>query len=752
MRRPLAALLLGLSLASAAPAQGQAPAQAPAKSPGAMPVPAAKVASKPAGIAVPREEAETAYLANMDRAIAGARDQAPSIEQLTTLRDAITAINARDVAKAKGLRESLTDPAMAKLVDWHRLRQGYGDATEYRTFLDQNPHWPDRVLIGRRMEEAIFTQGGSSAAIKAHFKGREPQSAVGKAALASAALFEGDKEAARALAASVWRDGEIPTSLESGFIERFGALLTPADHKARLDALLIDEPRWKKDRDERAAVVRRQIPRLPEADRKRAEARLAVLTRAANAQALMDAIPADEAKADPGFLFHRIQLLRRAGKGEDAAKLMLTAPVERMVGDRTNGGRSDGWWEERRLLAYAAMKDNRPQLAYDLVRNPGTFSVNPTKEQTFLSGWLALRKLDSPQLALGHFTAMRKAADGPLSVAKSEYWLGRTREALKEAALAKPHYQAAAERYDTFHGQLARQKLAKGSQGLPVKPPAEPTAEEIKAFTASDAVRATVLARKAGLSNEIVRTMLGGLRNGLRSEAEVAMNAHLAEALGDTQMAVRISKTAVAQGKNLILYSYPVHPFPAYTPLREPPELAFLLAIARQESEFNTMTVSGAGAKGLLQVMTVTAQHVCRDYKIKCEINRLLTDKPYNTMIGSAYIGDRMGEFAGSYVLGMAGYNAGPGRARQWIREFGDPRDPKVDPIDWIERIPFTETREYVAKVMSNVQIYRARLGEGAKALRLDEDLIRARGKNIVPSSAANKDEAGTASDSRDGG
>ena len=159
------------------------------------------------------------------------------------------------------------------------------------------------------------------------------------------------------------------------------------------------------------------------------------------------------------------------------------------------------------------------------------------------------------------------------------------------------------------------------------------------------------------------------------------------------------------------------------------PEMALLLGIARQESEFNGQTMSGAGARGILQVMPITARHVCKDYKIKCDIPRLMTDNSYNTMMAAAYIGDRMREFGGSYVLGFAGYNAGPGRARQWIREFGDPRDPKVDPIDWIHRIPFEETREYVQKVMSNVQMYRARLGSGPVALQIAEDLARARGQ-----------------------
>jgi soluble lytic murein transglycosylase len=203
------------------------------------------------------------------------------------------------------------------------------------------------------------------------------------------------------------------------------------------------------------------------------------------------------------------------------------------------------------------------------------------------------------------------------------------------------------------------------------------------------------------------------------------MVAHLADALGDTQMGVRIAKAAVARGLNMMTYAYPIHPMPAYQPLRPPPEPAVLLGIARQESEFNTNTMSGAGARGLLQVMPITAQHICTDYRLKCEIDRLVKDPAYNAMMASAYIGDRMDEFAGSYVLTLAGYNAGPGRARQWIREFGDPRDPKVDPIDWINRIPFEETREYVQKVLANIQIYRARLGDEAGALRLKSDLRR---------------------------
>ena len=288
-----------------------------------------------------------------------------------------------------------------------------------------------------------------------------------------------------------------------------------------------------------------------------------------------------------------------------------------------------------------------------------------------------------------------KNADGPLSQAKADYWLGRTAEALDNKSRAAEHYKAGSRFLDTFHGQLSRQRLDP-SQRLALSAPAAPTADEAERFNASDAVRAAVLARKAGLDISITRSFLNHLARHLKSEAEVAMVAHLAEAFGDTQTALRVGKTGIARGFNLISYAYPVHPMPGYNSLRAPPESALLLGIARHESEFNTATVSGAGARGILQVMPITAKHVCRDYKIKCDIPRLLTDPSYNASIASAYIADRMGEFQGSYVLGTAGYNAGPGRARQWMREYGDPRDPKVDVVDWIYRIPFEETREYV--------------------------------------------------------
>ncbi len=696
--------------ADAAPGAAQPAAQSAPQSP-------PKPALQP--VAVPRPMAEELrHVATYDAAIAPVRDLVLSTEDAKTLREAIAAAAGGKLEDAKALRGKLPDPAARKLLDWYLFRGGYGSATDIQAFLEANPSWPDRGLLIRRGEEALFRSTASPRDVRAFFKAAPPRTAVGMAALASALRADKDEANAKALAVKAWVDHDIPASLEPAFLERVGALLAEADHKQRLDRLLFNDSRWTGERNERAAVIRRMLPLLSELERKKAEARLAVFLRAKNAKQLLSKLPA-HSHADWGLAVQKAQALRRQKKEEEAWKILLAEP------DSTAAVKPDGWWEERRANAYAALRIGKPKMAYELVRNPGPLSVNAAKDASFLAGWLCLRHLRETKQALVHFQELAKAADGPLSHARGQYWLGRTYEALGDAAKARESYQAASAYFDTFHGQLARLKVDPAANALKIDAPAVPTADEIARFNGSDAVKAAVLARKAGIDVSLGRAFLSHLRYHLKSEAEVAMLAHLAEALGDTQMSVRIGKTAIGRGMKLGYYAYPIHSLPKYTPLRQPPEPAVILGIARQESEFNSLTLSGAGARGILQVMPVTAKHVCRDYKIKCDIPRLMKDPAYNTMLGSAYITDRMDEFSGSYVLTLAGYNAGPGRAREWIKEFGDPRDRKVDPIDWIHRIPFEETREYVQKVLSNIQIYRARLGDEKNALRLNADLKR---------------------------
>jgi soluble lytic murein transglycosylase len=674
--------------------------------------------SAPNAEAAPELTPEAEYKKALTALVAPVRGYAVSTEDAQRLRDAMKAVGAGDIARARTLRGQLADPEGRKLVEWFALRNGFGTPADFTAFSEANPAWPDRQLLRRRAEEQAFVQGGSSQKIRAMFRDDGPQTGAGLAALASAYLAEKDEDRARTTAAKVWREYELASTLEIGFLERFRALLSADDHKRRLDRILVDSVRFSAERNDRGAIARRVLPLLPEAEKKKAEARLAVFLKAKTADKLLAALPAEaDGAVDWGLAYQRVQHLRSLGQMDEVWKILTTLPS-----DPDELVSPDDWWMERRAAAYAALRADKPDIAYAVVRDPGPLSVNPLKDATFMAGWLALRHLDNAKAALAHFQASRAAADGPLTQARADYWLGRTFEVLERPGEARKHYTDAARLFDTFHGQLARHKVDPGAPALSASLPATPTAEEAKRFNDLDAVKAVGIAINANLSHSIVRMLVGQLRYSLKTEGEVALLAQLTETLGDTQLVVRIGKTAIARGMNLVVYAYPVHTFPTYKPLRTPPETAMLLGIARQESEFNSAIVSTAGARGLLQVMPITARHICNDHKVKCDVPRLLTDNSYNAMIASAYIGDRMAEFGGNYVLTLAGYNAGPGRAREWVRAFGDPRTSKVDPIDWIESIPIEETREYVKKVLANIQMYRARLGE-PQALRLNQDL-----------------------------
>ncbi|MFN3743560.1 MAG: transglycosylase SLT domain-containing protein [Hyphomicrobiaceae bacterium] len=695
-----------------------APSPADAIADGGPTPPAKPAAAVPS--AVPGSP-EAGYLAAMDKLIAPLLEAKLPAADAQRLKDALSAVDGNDPAEAHARAAKIGDPTVQALVMWYALRNGAAAAADYAQFLAEHSAWPDAPLLRRRSEQQLLASGGPAKEILAFFSSRPPISGAGTIALASAHLALGDETRAKELAAKAWRENDIPAPSETGFLARFDRFLTAADHRRRLDVLLIDEGRFAAQRTPRVAAARRLLPKLQGVERKKAEARIAVYARAGNAAKLMASLPAaaKEPPLDTGLLFQRIQLARSQGKEDEVARLLRLAPAdaEALVDP-------DAWWLHRRWAIYEFLGNGRFKEAYDLARAPGPLTANPIKDATFLAGWIALRHLKDSKAALPHLEASRKHADGPLSAARGNYWLARAHEALGQTAEATRYYEEAAARIDTFHGALARQKLNPGPQSVAMSLPALPSADVAERFNANPLVRAAVLAHHADVGRGITRIIVAHLRSRLESEAEVAMLAHLASALGDHQMAVRVGKTGVARGMNLFVYSYPVHPFPEYKPLRRSPERALLLAIARQESEFNPEIVSHAGARGLLQVMPITARHICRDHKIKCDIPRLITDTSYNAMIASAYIGDRKEEFSGSYVLTLAGYNAGPGRARQWMRRFGDPRNPGIDPIDWIEMIPFEETRDYVKKVLSNVQMYRARLGEPTP-VRLVSDLKR---------------------------
>jgi soluble lytic murein transglycosylase len=447
-----------------------------------------------------------------------------------------------------------------------------------------------------------------------------------------------------------------------------------------------------------------------------ATAVVAVIKKSAKAGALLDGLPAS-AKRDPLATFARVQNLRRADKNEAAAKLLLAAPR-----DARALVNPDAWWVERRLVSRALIDAGDAGTAYKVAAGHTAESSQMQAEAEFHAGWYALEFLHDPQTARQHFQRIQSISTMPLSQSRAEYWLGRTEVRANNPGDATEHFRRAAAYPTTFYGQLALARL--GASRLAISAPPAPDAAARQRFNRLELVQ--VINRlddiDRGDRNELFYRYLA---ERLTNPVDVALLTDLAERKASHQVALQVGKIAAQRGLPVEALAFPTTAIPAGAKTSSV-ETPLVYAIARQESAFNPGAVSSAGARGLLQLMPATAKHVAGAVGLPFNKNRLTSDPAYNATLGAAHLGELVQEFGGSYVMTAASYNAGRSRVYQWMKAYGDPRDPNVDVVNWIELIPFTETRNYVQRVMENVQVYRARLG--SPALRIEADLKRGKG------------------------
>jgi len=447
-------------------------------------------------------------------------------------------------------------------------------------------------------------------------------------------------------------------------------------------------------------------------------ARIAILKRDDNAGSLLDALPENVTAGDVGLLFNRIQWLRRNHRDEEAWRLLLSAPS-----DPDKLLDLENWWIERRMNCRAALNSGQSRIAYEIAVRHGLTSGEAYVEAEFLAGWIALRFLKEPNTAFGHFLAARIKARSSKTISLSEYWLGRTRAALGDNGSAANNFRVAALYPQYFYGQLARQAF--DERPTLVVPTEAPSPADIQRFLSNDAVRAIAVARTVGL-DEVTSQFFLAQAHQLKSAGEVVLLAELAKTTGKPKLGLTLAKIAFNRDLPVGDYAFPLGVLPEFKSLLdERVDPALVHALSRQESEFKPDAKSSVGATGLMQLMPPTARVVAKQYKVKYEAAQL-TKPVYNIQLGEAFLGDLIRSYSGSYVLALAAYNAGGGRVQEWTKQFGDPRNSDVDPIDWIERIPFTETRNYVKKIMETLQLYRARFA-GDAALELVQDLNRGR-------------------------
>ena len=637
--------------------------------------------------------------------------QAPALHtseaDVALVKNAIDTLRKGGASKATSVAAGISDPVARKLVEWIILRSDHNgaDSARYTAFMAANPSWPSLGAFRRRAEAMLWVENAKPARVMSFFDGSSPQSAMGRLVLARALMAQGDTEGAKALVRDAWRNDPIPADVEKQVLERYSDFLSRADHKARMEKRL-----FAADKDSAMRAARR----LGGADLAIAQLRLALGGKGGNAKKLLDAVP-EEARRDPGYLFARAYLLRHDEKIAEAAQVLLSAPT-----DLAQVHDGEEWWVERRIMARKLLDLGDARSAYRVVAE----AAEPTKENSrvernFMAGWIALRFLDDPAAAATHFAHIQEVSSHPTSQARSHYWLGRTAEALHRRDQARAEYQAAANSSAAYYGQLARARLGLAALAL-APPPATPDKRaEIERLELVRALEILYALKETAL----VIPLMADLGGKLDDVGALSALGELAEQQHDARGMLHLGKAALARGLPLDYYAFPAVGVPRYSPIGPGIDNAMLFAIIRQESAFNPADWSAAQAMGLMQVTPIAAKDTCKRFSCSYDVKRLKNDMPYNLQIGAAELGGVMQDYRGNYILAFAAYNAGRGRVQEWIARFGDPRDPKVDPVDWVERIPFMETRNYVQRVMENMQVYRTRFG--AAPLTIETDLRR---------------------------
>ncbi len=631
---------------------------------------------------------------------AGAADSAGlNAKDINLYKQAFAAVDKDRWKEARRLAARAKDPLLGKVVIWLDLtRPGPGrDFKEMAAFLKANPDWPLRYTLTQQAERAMPDYLKPQDVLQ-WFGEREPSTAEGAMKLAGALIATRQEQRAERVVQTAWVERDFDREDEQTFLQRFGHLLHAKEHWARLDRLLWD--------DERDDAIR-QLARVDKDHQALARARMKLEDQAKDAAAAVAAVP-QSLRNDPGLIFERARLLRRQDKFEQAADLLDPPPQ--------NVPKPDLMWAELKKAARGSLDSGNVSAAYRLAAAHGSDSGEAFAEGEFLAGWIALRFLDDAPTAMRHFTALYAGTTSIISQSRGAYWAGRAAEQMGDVAKAQDWYKAAAKGITSFYGQVAALRLA-DKREIRLAGTPKPSAKEKQVFDKKELVRVVRQLTAVG-EGDRTRLFLSKLMELSSKPAEYQLVAGLADEIKRRDFAVAVAKEARTRGVEMIDYLYPVIKLPE----GQNPEPALILGLIRQESAFDAGAVSAAGARGLMQLLPSTAKGVAKKIGVKFAEKRL-SEASYNVTLGRAYVDDLLNRFDGSYVLTAAAYNAGPSRARDWIYTYGDPRQRGVDVIDWIESLPFDETRNYVMRVLENTQIYRARLNKGVAGLGLAEDL-----------------------------
>jgi soluble lytic murein transglycosylase len=603
---------------------------------------------------------------------------------------ALQAMNQDQWTVARAIIAQTKDPLASKLYYWMLFtrEKTAGQFTHLAQFIRLNPDWPG-IKGMRTLAEKEMPEGLSAAEVAAWFKDYPPETGRGMDRYAQALISLGKTKEAQTILAEWWSKTLLPREEQRDIYRRYGHLLTHAAHKKRFDTLLFNEQYT--NARAIAGILGAGYPQL-------ADARIALAEQKGDVNALINAVPG-KLQNDPGLLYERLRWRRKNDMDVAAMEILHHQPSLDKIEN------PEGWWQERHIIIRRLLEQRSYQSAWLLAKDHGQKDGQPYAEGEWLAGWLALRFLNKPTVALQRFEALHTKVKTPMSKSRAAYWAGRAADAMKAPAIAEQWYREAAKFQTVFYGQLAGYELGL-AQALPNAAPPTLSAQDSTVFNADEMVQAARLFHDAGMRKDSSR-FLQAFVNRDKTPKVYRFAAEMAAHMEQYADAIRIAKEATTEGMFLTAQSYPV----ITEKLKNiNTEWALVHALIRQESMFDAQAQSPAGALGLMQLMPGTAKETSTKLGIGYSKASLTTQPNYNIRLGSAYIDQMLNRFDGAYPLAIAAYNAGPGRVDGWVKDYGDPRSGNVDLIDWIEMIPIYETRNYVQRVMEGVYVYRLRL------------------------------------------
>lgn len=640
------------------------------------------------------------------------KPEAPNTSQLLSMADArnfrrgMRAADIRQWDNVERYVRRIKDPTAIRILNWRLAADDPAVSFKVLTDVIHNQSgWPRMTRIKSKGEIHLFDRPIPANDAIAWFMGTEPVSGEGRAAMAQAHYKLGQTDIADKWLRSAWRESRLSRDRQKRLFSRYKDRLSPGDHAARADHLI-----WLGKRYYGSAGGLLSL--MTTSDKNLMDARMRVGANRSGMDRAIRRIPATS-QDDTGLLFERARW-RRTRKSEAYALpvyLQITTPPNSETGKKR-------LWREKKRMTYWALKEKNYENAYTLTLHHGFTSGPEFADAEFLSGWIALTKLNQPAVAAMHFATLKNGVGLPVSLGRASYWQGRAAEALGDS-MSVSYYADAARYPNVYYSQLAAERLNQGYAYTNL-PSEEAGWTVTPQFENQELVRALRMIGEIQ-SERTYNQFSFHMDDILQDPRELSQLAKLGKGFGFMKPSVRAAKQAGRLHTMLTESGYPKPDIVTNLPAHF--DIPFVLAIARQESEFNAKASSHAKAYGMMQMINSTARVTARRAKIPYQRSWLTSDPEYAARLGAQHLHDLLREFDGSYIMAAAAYNAGGHRVRQWNKTYGDPRLGQIDPIDWLESLPFSETRNYIQRVMENLEVYRARLNNNQAELRLLHDI-----------------------------